>query len=112
MYRLPGLSRKAAEAVVAMAEQHFPDWNRHQGRPRGLDLIAALRLTLCRLRRNATYNDLAEDFGIGVTTVWTYHQTMVTFLADTLATTTEALSRQVQGLVCLIDGTLVSSGDP
>jgi hypothetical protein len=107
VYRLPGLSLKAADVVVTMAEQHFPDWHKPQGHPKHLPLVAALRLALCRLRRNATYNDLAEDFGIGVTTAWTYHQTMVTFLADALATTTEALSRQVQGLVCLIDGTLV-----
>nr|WP_326828409.1 transposase family protein [Parafrankia elaeagni] len=90
-----------------MAERHFPDWHRAQGRPRGLDLVGALRLALCRLRRNATYQELAEDFGIGISTAWTYHQIMVTFLSDALGTTTEALSRQVKGLVCLIDGTLI-----
>ncbi|TFE23638.1 hypothetical protein E0F15_22980 [Frankia sp. B2] len=107
MYRLPGLSLKAADVVAAMAERHFPDWHRAQGRPRDLDLVGALRLALCRLRRNATYQELAEDFGIGISTAWTYHQIMVAFLADTLGTTTEALSQQVKGLVCLIDGTLV-----
>ncbi|THJ25393.1 transposase family protein, partial [Candidatus Frankia alpina] len=91
-----------------MAEREFPDWHRSQGRPRHLHLVEALRLTLCRLRRNATYNDLAEDFGLGVTTAWTYHQTMVAFLADVLGCTDEdGLSLLVEGIVCLVDGTLV-----
>jgi hypothetical protein len=86
VYRLPGLSKKAATVVVELAEQEFPDWNRGVGRPKALTLIEALRLTLCRLRRNATYNDLHEDFAIATTTAWDYHQRMVAFLADALAT--------------------------
>ena len=107
MYRLPGLSRKAAAAVVELAEQEFPDWHRPVGRPRKLTLVEALRLTLCRLRRNATYNDLHEDFSIGCTTAWDYHQEMVAFLADVLGCTGAALSAQVTGKICLIDGTLI-----
>jgi DDE superfamily endonuclease/Helix-turn-helix of DDE superfamily endonuclease len=105
---MPGMSLKAAAFVVETAEQEFPDWHKSEGRPKQLPLVGALRLTLCRLRRNATYNDLAEDFGIGVTTAWNYHQTMVAFLADVLGCTDEdGLSLLVEGTVCLVDGTLV-----
>jgi hypothetical protein len=94
--------------VVELAELEFPDWDKPEGRPKGLSLVLALRLTLCRLRRNATYNDLAEDFGIGVTTAWNYYQRMVAFLADTLGCgDEESLSALVEGTVCLVDGTLV-----
>lgn len=78
------------------------------GRPKVLPLLEAMRLTLRRLRRNATYQDLHEDFGIGTTTAWDYHQQMVVVLADVLGAADEAgLSRLVEGKVCLIDGTLV-----
>jgi hypothetical protein len=107
VYRLPGLSKKAAAVVVELAEQEFPDWNRGVGRPKALTLIEALRLTLCRLRRNATYNDLHEDFAIGTTTAWDYHQTMVAFLADALATPDDDLPALLTGRIFLIDGTLV-----
>ena len=65
MYRLPGLSLRAAAFVVELTMQYFPDWDKPVGRPRALSLVDALRLTL---RRNATYQDLHEDFGIGTTT--------------------------------------------
>ena len=107
MYRLPGLSNKATAVVVELAEQEFPDWNRGVGRPKALSLIEALRLTLCRLRRNATYNDLHEDFAIGTTTAWEYHQQMVAFLADALGTADEDLPALLTGRIFLIDGTLV-----
>ena len=108
MYRLPGLSRRAAAFVVEAAVQHFADWDRPTGRPRARSAVAALRLTLCRLRRNATYQDLHEDFGVGTTTGWDYYQRMVAFLADTLGTADHAdLSVLVTGRLCLIDGTLV-----
>ena len=55
---------KAAAVIVDLAEQNFPDWNRGIGRPKALTLIDALRLSLCRLPRNATYNDLHEDFAV------------------------------------------------
>jgi DDE superfamily endonuclease len=107
VYRLPGLSIKAAAVVVELAQQEFPDWNRGVGRPKALTLIQALRLTLCRLRRNATYNDLHEDFAIGTTTAWDYHQVMVAFLAEALATTDADLPALLSGRIVLIDGTLV-----
>ncbi|MGH8827834.1 MAG: transposase family protein [Jiangellaceae bacterium] len=107
MYRLPGLSKKAAAVVVELAEDAFPNWDRGVGRPKALTLIQALRLTLCRLRRNATYTDLHEDFAIGTTTAWDYHQVMVAFLADALATTGEDLPALLTGRIFLIDGTLV-----
>lgn len=54
VYRLPGLSLRAALFVVELAVQHFPEWDRPTGRPRALSVVDAVRLTLCRLRRNAT----------------------------------------------------------
>jgi hypothetical protein len=107
VYRLPGLSRKAAAAVVELAEQEFPNWDRGVGRPKALTLLEALRLTLCRLRRNATYHDLHEDFAIGTTTAWDYHQLIVAFLADALSTTDDDLPALLTGRIFLIDGTLV-----
>lgn len=108
MYRLPGLSLRAGAFVVEAAEREFPDWNKPVGRPKRLTRHEALRLTLCRLRRNATYQDLREDFDIGKTTAWDYHQEMVAFLADELgATDDEHLAALLEGTVCLVDGTLV-----
>ncbi|MGH3504419.1 MAG: hypothetical protein ACRDQA_26505 [Nocardioidaceae bacterium] len=57
--KLPGLSLRAAAVVVDLAEDHFGDWRPATGRPKKLTLVAALDLTLRRLRRNATYHDLA-----------------------------------------------------
>jgi len=107
VYRLPGLSIRATAVVVENAEREFPDWARGVGRPKALTLHDALRLSLCRLRRNATYNDLHEDFGIAASTAWDYHQLIVAFLADTLGTTDEDLSALLSGKICLVDGTLV-----
>ena len=71
-------------------------------------MVAVVRLTLCRLRRNATYQDRHEDFGIAKATAWDYHQTMVAFPAGTLGCNDEdSLSALVAGRVCLIDGTLI-----
>ena len=107
MYRLPGLSIRATAVVMDLAEQEFPDWNRGVGRPKALTLVEGLRLSLCRLRRNATYQDLHEDFAIAHSTAWGYHQTMVAFLADALGTDDEGLPALLDGKICLIDGTLV-----
>jgi len=107
VYRLPGLSLKAAAVVVELAEQNFPDWNRGVGRPKALTLVEALRLSLCRLRRNATYNDLHEDFAVAASTAWNYHQELVAFLADVLGTTDQALPALLTGRIFLIDGTLI-----
>lgn len=107
-YRLPGLSLRAAAFVIELALRHFPDWDKPTGRPRVLSVAQALRLALCRLRRNATYQDLHEDFGVGKTTAWDYHQTMVGFLADALGCGEQtSLFALVAGRVCLVDGTLV-----
>jgi hypothetical protein len=107
VYRLPGLSLKAAAVVVELAEERFPHWNRGIGRRKALSLVDALRLSLCRLRRNATYNDLHEDFAIAESTAWEYHQTMVAFLADALGTSSEDLPALLTGRIFLIDGTLI-----
>jgi DDE superfamily endonuclease/Helix-turn-helix of DDE superfamily endonuclease len=107
VYRLPGLSMKAAAVIVDLAEQNFPDWNRGIGRPKALTLIDALRLSLCRLRRNATYHDLHEDFAVAESTAWDYHQKLVAFLADVLGTTDEELPALLTGRIFLIDGTLI-----
>lgn len=108
LYRLPGLSLRAAAFVIELAELEFPDWRKPVGRPKLLSLREALRLTLCRLRRNATYQDLHEDFDIGKTTAWDYHQDMVAFLAEVLGTDAQgSLALLLEGKVCLVDGTLV-----
>jgi hypothetical protein len=108
LYHLPGLSNRAAAVVVELAKQAFPDWNKPVGRPKKLSLLQALRLTLRRLRRNATYQDLHEDFDIARSTAWEYHQDMVDFLADTLGCTDEeTLALLLEDKICLIDGTLV-----
>jgi DDE superfamily endonuclease len=107
VYRLPGMSKRACAVVLELAEQEFHQWDRGIGRPRVLTLFEALRLTLCRLRRNATYNDLHEDFAIGTTTAWDYHQVMVAFVAEVLGTTDDELPALLSGRIFLIDGTLV-----
>jgi hypothetical protein len=114
VYRLPGLSDRAADVVVELAREEFPDWHKPAGRPKKLTLVQALKLTLCRLRRNATYQDLHEDFDIGLTTAWDYHQDMVDFLARTFGypdedekEREELLALLLEGKVCLVDGTLV-----
>ena len=94
--------------VVGLASQHVPDWDRPTGRPTALSMVDAGRLTLCRLRRTATYQDLPEDVGVGKTPVWPYHQQMVAFGADVLDAADQAeLSVLVAGRVCLVEGTLV-----
>jgi len=112
VYSLPGLSHRAATVVVERAREEFPDWDKPVGRPRRLPLLQALKLTLCKLRRNATYQDLHEDFGIGRTTAWDYHQEMVGFLAREFGypdddDREELLAMLLEGKVCLVDGTLV-----
>jgi len=109
VYRLPGLSIRAAAVVISLAEEEFPDWDRGVGRPKALRLVEALRLSLCRLRRNATYQDLHEDFAIANSTAWEYHQLMVAFLAEVLGTPDEELPALLEGKICLVDGTLVAT---
>ncbi|WP_239375589.1 hypothetical protein [Frankia sp. Cj5] len=63
------------------------------------------------MRRNATYQDLHEDFEIGGTTAWDYDQPMVKFLAHAFGHPDEGdqeefLTMLLEGTVCLIDGTL------
>ncbi len=36
MYRLPGLSLRAAAVVMDLAEREFPDWGNEVSRPRSL----------------------------------------------------------------------------
>jgi hypothetical protein len=116
VYSLPGLSDEAAADVIELAEKEFPDWHKPVGRPKKLTLVQAVRLTLCRLRRNATYQDLHEDFDIGRTTAWDYHQDMVDFLARAFGYPDEdeeereaLLTLLLDGKVCLVDGTLVQT---
>src|SRR5260370_32012383 len=54
VYRLPGLSIKAATLVVELAEQEFPDWHKPVGRPRSLTRkhsVAGMRSSF-QTRRN------------------------------------------------------------
>lgn len=101
------MSIRAAELVVRLAEEAFPDWNPKVGRPPALDIVAAVRLCLCWLRRNMTFAELGDDFGIATSTAWYYATGMAEFLADTLGCPAEELADQVAGKVCLVDGSLV-----
>jgi DDE superfamily endonuclease/Helix-turn-helix of DDE superfamily endonuclease len=107
VYRLPGLSLRAAAEVVHLAEREFVDWEAGTGRPKALPVGEALRLTLCRLRRNLTYAELGVDFGVSASTAWEYAQVLVGFLADLLGCPPDGLAGLVAGKVCLIDGSLV-----
>ena len=107
VYRLPGLSLRAAELVVELAIEAFPDWTPKVGRPPKLDVVDALRLCLCWLRRNMTFEELGEDFGIGTTTAWEYAHGMAEFLAKLIGCPAESLTGQVAGKICLVDGTLI-----
>jgi DDE superfamily endonuclease len=107
VYRLPGLSLRAAELVVGLATEAFPDWTPKVDRPPKLDAAGALRLCLCWLRRNTTFEELGEDFGIGTTTAWDYAHGMAEFLAETIGCPAELLKGQVAGKICLVDGTLI-----
>ncbi|MGH3886003.1 MAG: transposase family protein, partial [Pseudonocardiaceae bacterium] len=111
VYRLPGLSIRATESVVRSAEETFPDWNPTVGRPPALELVAALRSCLCRLRRNVTFQELGDDFGIGTSTAWSYAHEMAGFFAQALGCSAEDLADQVAGEVCLVDGTSVPTFD-
>ena len=57
VYRLPGLSLRAADLVVELAIEAFPDWTPKVGRRPKLDVVGALRLCLCWLRRNMTFEE-------------------------------------------------------
>jgi hypothetical protein len=107
VYRLPGLSSRAAELVVKWATEEFPDWTPKVGRRPKLDVVGALRLCLCWLRRNMTFEELGEDFGIGTTTAWEYAHGIAKFLAELIGCRVESLQGQVAGKICLVDGTLV-----
>ena len=66
-------------------------------------------MTLVRLRRNHTYQELGADFGVTGQTAWNNVQPIVVFLADVLACDTqEDLSALVEGKICLVDGSLVA----
>lgn len=109
VYRLPGLSHKAAEHIVEMARQEFEEtWHKPVGRPKSLGWLGALRLCLVRLRRNVTFEELGEDFGVAKTVAFGYHHEMTEFLADAIGCSTEDLKRGVKrGKVFLVDGTLI-----
>jgi hypothetical protein len=107
VYRLPGLSIRATHYVLELAEQEFPDWHAATGRPRALSLWEALRLSLCWLRRNVTFAELGEDFGVKTTTAWEYAHEMTEFLAGVLGCPAAELAGRVAGKIILFDGTLV-----
>ncbi len=99
MYRLPGLSLRAAELVVTLATEAFSGWTPKVGRRPTLDVLGALRLCLCWLRRNMTFEELGEDVGIGTTTAWEYAHGMVEFLAEVIGCPVESLAGQVAGKI-------------
>lgn len=108
MYRLPGLSLRVADRVMELMEPCFPNWEDTGGRPRGLSLVETARMTLMRLRRNVTFAELAEDFGVSVCTAWGYVQEIRDALAQVLAVDLTELAASLKGKICLVDGTLVT----
>ena len=98
---------RAAEVVVELATEALPDWIPKTGRRPKLDVVGALRLCLCWLRRNVTFEELGEDFGLGTTTAWEYAHGMAKFLAEVIGCPVESLRGQVAGKICLVDGTLI-----
>lgn len=109
MYRLPGMSLRAGTAVMEMMEDAFPDWDLSAGRPKRLTLPEAVRMTLMRLRRNVTYAEMGEDFGMAASTAWTHVQQIADMLARLLAVDVAELAESVKGKVCLVDGTLITT---
>jgi hypothetical protein len=107
VYPLPGLSARAGEYVVGLVMEEFRDWDRGRGRPRSVSAVEVLGMTLRHLRRNATYVDLSEDYGVAPSTAWGYVNEMTRFLADVLGSTRAGLKAAVAGKVCLVDGSLV-----
>ena len=91
-----------------MMAEALPDWNLHAGRPKSLSLQESVRMTLMRLRRNATFAELGEDFGLAASTAWGYFQEIATMLGELLAVDIDDLAESVKGKVCLVDGTLVT----
>ena len=64
-------------------------------------------MTLMRLRRNVTFGELGEDFGVAASTAWGYFQRITDMLAMLLAVDIEELAESVRDTICLVDGTLV-----
>ena len=88
--------------------QAFPDWDLRRGRSKSLSLPEAVRLTLVRLRRNQTFPELGEDFGLASSTAWEYYQLITRQLPRVLAVDLQALTESVRGTICLVDGMLVT----
>jgi hypothetical protein len=63
---------RTAELVVELTTEKFPDWTPKIRRPPKLDLAGALRLRLCWLRRNMTFEELGEVFVISATIACEY----------------------------------------
>ena len=93
--------------MLELMEHAFPDWDPRRGRPKSLLLPEAVRLTLVRLRRNQTFAELGEDFGLAGSTAWEYYQLITRQLAGVLAVDVEDLTESVRGKICLVDGMLV-----
>jgi hypothetical protein len=103
------MSVRAGAAVMEMMEGAFPDWDLGMGRPKPLTLPVAVRMTLTRLRRNVTYAELGEDFGMAASTAWRHVQQVADMLARLLAVDADELTESVKGKICLVDGTLITT---
>jgi hypothetical protein len=91
-----------------MMAEAFPEWDLHAGRPKSLSLQEAVRMTLMRLRRNVTFAELGEDFGLAASTAWGYFHEIATMLGELLAVGVDDLAEAVTGKICLVDGTLAT----
>ena len=94
---------------MEMMEDAFPAWDAAMGRPKSLTLAEAVRMALMRLRRNVTYAELGEDFGMAASSAWTHVQRITDMLGALLAVDVEELVESVKGKICLVDGTLITT---
>jgi DDE superfamily endonuclease/Helix-turn-helix of DDE superfamily endonuclease len=101
------MSLRAGSLVMDMMAEAFSDWDLTEGRPKSLSLEEAVRMTLMRLRRNVTFAELGEDFGMAASTAWGYFQEITNMLDELPAVDFGELAKSMKGKICLIDGTLV-----
>ena len=56
------------------------------------------------LRRNQTFAELGEDFGLAASTAWEYYQLITDLLADVLGSDVRDLCESVRGKICWSTG--------
>jgi len=64
-------------------------------------------LALVYMRKNETYPDVADGFGVGVGTAWRYTQEVIALLAAQAPSLKQALRHTTNDDILLLDGTLI-----